>query len=57
LKSEQEKRSRDSKYLFLTSYNQVTHVTQRMRNVLVRRLHRENAGLAWHRSDRTYTKI
>jgi len=45
----------DSKYVVIFDPLQPGHVTQRMRNVLYGRLHRENAGLAWHSSDRTFT--
>jgi len=48
----------DSKYLVIFYSLQAGHVTQRMRCVtcmLHGSLHRENAGLAWHSSDRTFT--
>ena len=37
----------DSKYVVIFDPLQPGHVTQRMRNVLYGRLHRENAGLAY----------
>jgi len=45
----------DFKYVVIFGPLQPDHVTQRTRNVLYCCLLRENAGLAWHSSDRTFT--